>query len=315
MVREALFSILGDAVPDRAFYDVFAGTADDWHLETISAFDTPNLHGLSLETLLALDDEDLDVSERPYLVTRRWVAARHREWGSDHPLWQSRVLGSFPTQADDALISLTLCEQARDRPHARDTSAPIVVGIDVAGPGEDETVLYAVRGNDILGCEAWTVPDARGKVVDALRPLIQHGLETVRVDAAGLGHYFVEHLRDVLPEEVEVIGVNVGEKPTSDKAAERYANYKAELYWALRQRLEDGEVNGLTDQVTIGQLVAIRYAHDSRGRVVIESKEQARRRGVHSPDRAEALLLALMPDRPRDPRADLYGRSFGERVA
>src|SRR5438270_13759650 len=26
MVREALFSILGDAVPDRPFYDVFAGT-------------------------------------------------------------------------------------------------------------------------------------------------------------------------------------------------------------------------------------------------------------------------------------------------
>src|SRR3954466_9308293 len=26
MVREALFSILGNAVPDRVFYDVFAGT-------------------------------------------------------------------------------------------------------------------------------------------------------------------------------------------------------------------------------------------------------------------------------------------------
>ena len=28
MVRQALFSILGDAVPDRPFIDVFAGTGD-----------------------------------------------------------------------------------------------------------------------------------------------------------------------------------------------------------------------------------------------------------------------------------------------
>ncbi len=296
------------------FYDIFTSSDEGWERIGIDAFDTPNLRGLSLEHLLSLPESDLDVSERPYLVTRRWVRDAYRQWGEDHPSWQSRVRGAFPTQSDDTLISLAWLEQAKERPLVRDKQAPVICGIDVAGPGEDETVLYATRGVDVLGCEAWPDADPRGKVVAALRPLIQHGLKRVNVDEAGLGHYFVEHLRDVLPDTIEVCGVNVGEKPTTDDAAEQFANYKAELYWALRERFSGGEVNGLTDQTTIAQLVSIRYEHDSRGRVAIESKEKARKRGVKSPDRAEALLLALMPPKPADLRVLLAGKTMGERV-
>jgi phage terminase large subunit len=99
----------------------------------------------------------------------------------------------------------------------------------------------------------------------------------------------------------------VGESPTSDDARERYRNLKAELYWSLRERLRDGELAGLTDRVTIAQLAGIRYEHDSRGRVEIESKEDARKRGVKSPDRAEAVMLCYAPEDPRQARAGLYG--------
>jgi hypothetical protein len=52
-------------------------------------------------------------------------------------------------------------------------------------------------------------------------------------------------------------------------------------------------VSGLTDRTTIGQLVGILSEIDSRGRLKIQSKEEAAKRGVPSPDRAEALMLAL----------------------
>ena len=68
---------------------------------------------------------------------------------------------------------------------------------------------------------------------------------------------------------------------------------KAELYWGLRQRFQAGDVAGLTDERTIGQLAGIRYRHTARGQVEIERKEDARKRGVKSPDRAEAVMLAL----------------------
>jgi D-serine deaminase-like pyridoxal phosphate-dependent protein len=107
--------------------------------------------------------------------------------------------------------------------------------------------------------------------------------------------------------------VNVGEAPTSDDARERYANLKAEAYWALRERFADGDVSGLTDRTMLAQLAGLRYQHDNRGRVVIERKEDARRRGVKSPDRAEALMLAFLPDDPAALRAQLYGLKTGGR--
>jgi hypothetical protein len=73
---------------------------------------------------------------------------------------------------------------------------------------------------------------------------------------------------------------------------------KDQLYWGLRQRFEDGDVAGLDDDLMISQLASIRYSHNSRGQVVIESKKEARERGVKSPDRAEALMLAFADRSP-----------------
>ena len=100
------------------FYEAFTSNRDGWSTFTISAFDTPNLAGLTLEDLLELPDTELDRNARPYLVTRRWVREKYREWGPGHPLWEARVLGQFPTQADNALISLAWIEDAARRPIA-----------------------------------------------------------------------------------------------------------------------------------------------------------------------------------------------------
>jgi hypothetical protein len=61
----------------------------------------------------------------------------------------------------------------------------------------------------------------------------------------------------------------------------------------LADAFEHDQIDGLTDDETIGQLADIMYEHDSHGRMKIEPKEKARQRGVRSPDRAEALMLAL----------------------
>ena len=91
------------------FYDSFSVNREAWSLFTIGAFDTPNLAGLDLESLLALSEDELDHTVRPYLTTRRWVKEKYLEWGPGHASWESRVLGNFPKQAQDALISLRRC--------------------------------------------------------------------------------------------------------------------------------------------------------------------------------------------------------------
>src|SRR6202166_1829616 len=72
-----------------------------------------------------------------------------------------------------------------------------------------------------------------------------------------------------------------------------FANQKAQFYQTLADAFEHDQIDGLTDDETIGQLADIMYEHDSHGRMKIEPKEKARERGVRSPDRAEALMLAL----------------------
>jgi ribosomal protein S27AE len=163
-------------------------------------------------------------------------------------------------------------------------------GIDVAGPGENETVLVVRRGGQIVKMKAWPQPDPRGEIVIELREF-EGRLDYVNVDSCGIGYYLARHLEDCgLP----VSDVNVGDSPDDHT---RYVNLKAEAYWGLRMWFQAGDVGGISDDVALGQLASIRYKPNSRGQIAIESKEDAGKRGVASPDRAEAIMLAFA--RPR----------------
>ena len=265
------------------FYDIFTENRENWNLITISAFDTPNLAGLTPESLLELPDHELDLNPYPYLTTRRWVKEKYKEWGPGHPLWESRVLGNFPTQSEDALFALTWLEQAKLRTGGE---GDLYAGLDVAGPGEDETVLCVRRGFMIILLRSWANSDPRGDVVAALQPY-RASLKGLNVDSAGIGYFMAKHLADL---GFPVTQVNVGERAEN---SEKFFNKKAEIYWGARMRAEAGDMAGLVDERAIAQLVGIRYSHNSRGQVVIESKDDARKRGVKSPDRAEAIILAF----------------------
>jgi hypothetical protein len=296
-----LLAIGNPTIVGGDFYNAFTSNRDSWATFSISAFDTANFKDVApnattdeerAKALLKMGKEypeQLDICPVPYLVSRRWVYDLIKELGWQHAYVQARVFGKFPTQSEDSLFSLSWLEQAKVRAVQNDTASPfkIRVGLDVAGPGDAETVLYAMRGRDIVGFKAWPEADPRGEVVAELRPLLNAGiLETVNVDTIGIGYYMARHLED---NGFPVGDVNVGAKPNDE---ERFFNLKAEAYWGLRMRAESGDLAGLLDESTIAQLTTIRYKQNPRGQTVIESKDDARKRGVKSPDRAEALMLA-----------------------
>jgi hypothetical protein len=161
----------------------------------------------------------------------------------------------------------------------------VQAGIDVAEAGEAETVLVVREGTKLLKLKAWSGIDARGAVAAELAPY-RSRLDALNVDAIGVGAYFAKHLKDL---GFPVRSIRVGEK---SRRPDRFINLKAELYWDLRERFEKGAVDGLKDEQAIGQLATIRYSYNPRGQLLIESKDDARRRGIKSPDRAEAIMLA-----------------------
>ena len=279
------------------FYGAFTANRASWRTFTINAFDTPNLQGLSLESLrllpkgLSENESTFEYRPRPYLVTRRWVYEKLWEWGEDSPLWQSRVLGSFPEQSEDSLISLRWLEAARESIEPP-PGKKLMVGIDVAGSdGGAETFAVVRQGGQIIAMEGWTLQDPLTEVNKFLYPF-KNRIDEVNIDTIGVGLNFKPRLEAL---GYPCNGVNVGE--ASDDS-DIYLGVKAQLYWRLRELFEAGEIHGLTDELAISQLSSIRWKSNLHGKIVIESKADLSKRGIKSPDRAEALMLAFADRTP-----------------
>jgi hypothetical protein len=295
-------------IPSGKFFDAFHRERQLWNCIAISAFDSPNLNGLSVEQLLQMDPTTggpLDQNPVRYLVTKRWVYDQYLVWWhgseSSSPNWLSRVLAEFPDQAQDALFKLSWLEKTKQRAlqnPVQGSGGPLVAGVDV-GAGEAETVAYVCRRgggkSTIIRMGAWRAEDTRGSVVNFLNEF-RSRLSIVRVDSIGVGHNFGLHLRDCgFPVDLVNVALPCESQPQLTEAdpARRFVNLKACFYQSLADKLERNQVEGLTDEATIGQLAGLLFEFDAHGRMKIESKENARKRGVSSPDRAEALMLAL----------------------
>lgn len=174
----------------------------------------------------------------------------------------------------------------------------MIAGVDVGG-GDAETVAYLCQVTPtrkmILKFGAWRAQDTLDDVARFLDPYLKR-LTSVRVDAVGIGHNFGLYLRKKgFPVELINVGLPCENKPqlNENNPMERFTNQKARNYQTLADAFERDEVEGLVDDVTIGQLAGILYEVDPKGRIMIEPKKRAAARGVASPDRAEALMLAL----------------------
>jgi hypothetical protein len=276
---------------------------------TISAFDTPNLAGLTMESLLRLPDEELDYAPYPWLTRRRWVVEMYHKWGPTNPRFLSRVLGEFPTQASDAVFHLEWIEAAAVpydpdelRPHLK-PGLYIQVGVDVAGPGEDETTACARIGPYVVATAAWVKADPLEDLLQFLGALQTRfrGAQIIVVgDTVGIGYHF---LRSVARSKYDVRAFVAGGAPVDPTM---FKNAKAEAYWQTREWMKAGFVHGVEDEDTQAQLSDVRYRETAKGLIEIEHKDEARARGSSSPDRAEALILSFVKIIPRDQQI-VYG--------
>lgn len=263
--------------PAGTFYESFHSARSIYHTITIAAADTPNIQtGMTI---------------RPYLITQQWIDDAITKHGTDSPYVQSRVLAEFPDLSDNSLIPLAWIEAADSRVIEGD-DGPWEAGLDVARMGSDQSALCIRHGNKIVFETAWSGMDTMqtvGKVRGLLIPYPQ--VSAVKVDVIGIGAGVADRLRE---EKYPVVEINVAMQARDSEA---FASLRHELWWNLRERFQHGEIGGPLDDTTMGQLSSVRYKYDSRHtRPVIESKDDARKRGVKSPDRAEAMMLAFAPD-------------------
>ena len=249
---------------------------------------------------VTLSSEDAAATEPPIsgLATREWIEEKRREWKPDSPIYAVRVLGRFPEQSTDAVIGLTAVLDAVKRWEETEAEGPLVVGLDVARFGDDETVAACRRGRKVLKLlrvAPGDGPDTARRFLLALADakLTQpNEVPAVNVDAIGYGASVFDALkRDA---SVRAHGINTG---NSSARPEEFANLRAEIHFAGRAWLNEG--GALPDDAKLqAETVAPKYRTDARGRIIVELKDDIRARLGRSPDACDAWLLSLcaVPD-------------------
>jgi len=228
------------------------------------------------------------------LVSNEFVDEMRLRYGEDSNAFRIRVLGEFPMADDDTIIPFHLLEAATNRDIVLDDGAGIIWGLDVARFGTDKTALARRQGNVITEVSRWQGLDlmqTTGRVkaeYDGLPSNLRP--REIMVDVIGMGGGVVDRLRELgLP----VRGVNVAESPSM---GDTYVNLRAELWFKMRGWLEQRNAKLPKDEQLIAELASIRYAFVSSGKMKAESKDDMKRRGLPSPDLADAVCLTLASD-------------------
>ncbi len=225
----------------------------------------------------------------PYLVTPRWVRERYVDWTPESPLYEAKVRANFPQIGDDNLIPIHWIEAAVNRNLT--PTYPSELAADIARYGMDETVIMTRAGpvarihKIIPMCSTM---EASGHIIMAIR---ETAATKAKIDAVGIGAGVYDRVAELGYPAVEMQSGLASSDP------ERFLNTRAEWWWNLRTWFETNRIDIENNETLISQLASIKYKVNSRGQIVIESKDDMKKRGLRSPDRADTLML-LFADPP-----------------
>lgn len=290
-------------------------TSELYNVIPIDVFSTPNFTGEDAGICRACPPGIREHRVNTHLVDPEWVREVTLEFGEDSAFVEARVNARFPSHVANRVIPVTWIEEAVHNTEAV-AGDKISLGVDVASDGGDEFVIARADGFKVqvvfrsAGSANENAVDVAGKILEHIR-IAEADREArnikarvrVKIDAVGVGWGVVSMLqrwRDEGKHDADIVGVNVGERAS---APARFANQRAELWWNGRTLLQPIErVGGGTDQqmslpgadrLLVAQLAGPMYKTDSAGRIVIEKKSEMKKRGLSSPDQAEAVLLAI----------------------
>ena len=257
------------------FYNAFHRDRDRWERFTFSCLDSPR-------------------------VSPEYAKEVAESYGEDSDIYRVRVLGEFPSASDLQFIPNDLVEKAMGR-HVRKEQydfAPVLLGVDVARYGDDRSVIFKRQGlvAELLwyghGLDLMSLADR----VATFQQL--HDADAVLIDSTGVGAGVVDRLRQMGHKPIAVDSASVS-------ALSNCLNKRAEMWWKMRDWLRDGgaipDLEDLRDD-----LVAPEYQYNSKGLVQLEKKADMKKRGLPSPDLADALAFTFAANVPAKKDKELF---------
>lgn len=208
----------------------------------------------------------------------------------DEDRYRNIWLGDYEDQSDKQLISAKIVDRAMTTKVETTRQDELIMAVDVARFGDDETVICYRRGRD-----AYTLPWVFMSKLDTMEVAARVAFHfdnnrpnALFVDETGVGAGVVDRLKQL---GYPVTPVNFGSKPDGMTDA-KVANKRAEMWVRMKEWL-----NGISaipdDPQLAAQLTAVEYKHDANNAILLEKKEDMKKRKLPSPDRADALALTF----------------------
>ena len=218
------------------------------------------------------------------------------------PQFNLEFMCSFDAGSPNQLFPGELIEKAMAREYMFDQykDAPRIMGCDIARQGNDRSVIFRRMGQQTWEPVSFQEADLMETARRIATEFSAFQADALFVDGGGIGAGAVDAL---LSMNIPVIEVQFGSKAIDD----RYTNARAEMYHNLYLWLwSGGRLPPLHDMKS--ELTGLRYSQDDRGKLKLDSKEDMRKRGMRSPDHADALALTFfMPVQSRKDASQATG--------
>lgn len=278
------FLICNPTNPLSYVASIFKRELSNWKRLTISCLESPNFHG----------GEGLPIEVLESLVDQSYVDGIIEEHGIDSPTYKSRVLGEFAWDMGFTLIRPEDIAVGLDVEIEPSLDTLPVLGVDFSrSKAGDKNTVYKFHDGKLRFVEDWNEPNAMKTAQRVHELALEHGVEYVAGDGQGLGGPILDRIAELAEGRYVVIPVDSSyASPDSVK----WFNWRAYTYWDFQDRLSRGEIDLDTeDEKLQEQLLGIEIKQRTSGRdnLLLESKQEMRKRGIHSPDHADAAVMAV----------------------
>lgn len=240
------------------------------------------------------------------ITNKEYFAKKIELHGEDSDYARVRIRGLFPRQSSTQFIPSDIVEEAGVREILSDRRQPLVIGVDVARFGDDETVIWPRIGMDARsfapteGNGRWRRLDTNqvvGRVISTVAQFRTLGLEPAAIFIdQGYNPGVVDNLRNL---GYNVVGINFGGKPTDSKYRFKVDEMWGKMKDALESKLAIPPRNAPTGEELYTQLTQREFGYTLAGeKINLESKAEMKERlGIDgSPDLADALALTFAQD-------------------
>jgi hypothetical protein len=225
-----------------------------------------------------------------------WRRIKLQDFKGDYEQKCRKFRQEYPFTDDEAFLSsitdtfIQVDHVARARKATVDSESSLVIGVDPARMGGDRTAIIRRKGRRAYQLQTHYNIDLMELVGIIRRIIDKEQPRRVFIDSIGLGAGVVDRLHELGYTDI-VHGVNVARRA---EEPDKYKNTRAELWDRLREWLIQEMPVELPDSDELQtDLTGLGYKYDSSDRLQIESKDEAKKRGLLSPDTADCLMLTF----------------------